>query len=197
MWISGIPAVLQPTAKWPGPAALTAQATSGSLSARSTAVYAAALIDIGPLLPQRVGNRFLPGDVDLGAIDARNPVIRRPHSSAQLMSDLTGGAEHKKFHRETSRSIIEMARQFREHRLPAILVRQQRFFLLDRPSDGERGIVPPKPAVVLGRIIAVHLVDDLGVGLERAEPVGKPLGNIALVVFLGAEHDTDMMPVGW
>src|SRR5207237_10645881 len=59
--------------------------------------------DIGPLLPQRVGNRFLPGDVDLGAIDARNPVIRRPHSSAQLMSDLTGGTEHKKFHRETSR----------------------------------------------------------------------------------------------
>src|SRR5205814_8306649 len=85
--------------------------------------------DIGPLLPQRVSNRFLPGDVDRGAIDARNPVIRRPHSSAQLMSDLTGGAEHKKFHRESSRSIIEMARQFREHRLPAILVRQQRFFL--------------------------------------------------------------------
>src|SRR4030088_1836370 len=69
--------------------------------------------DIGALLPQRVGNRFLPGDVNLGAIDARNPVIRRSHSSAQLMSDLTGGAEHKKFHRETSRSIIEMARQFR------------------------------------------------------------------------------------
>src|ERR1051325_3107970 len=113
------------------------------------------------------------------------------------MTDLAGGAEHEKLHRETSRSRTEMARQFCAHRLPAILVRQQRLSLLDRPGDGKGGVVPPKPPVMLGRIVAVHLVDDLGIGLERAEPVGKSLGNKELVAFLGAEHEPDMMPVGW
>src|SRR5690348_4907484 len=113
------------------------------------------------------------------------------------MTDLAGSAEHEKFHRETSRSTTEMARQFREHRLPAILVRQQRLCILDRPGDGKGGIVPLEPPVVLRRIIPVHLVDDLGIGLERAEPVGKSLGNEELVAFIRAEHEPDMMPVGW
>src|SRR5205807_95560 len=94
------------------------------------------------------------------------------------------------------RSITEMARQFCEDRLPAILVRQQRLSILDRPGAGKGGIVPPEPPVMFRRIVAVHLVDDLGIGLERAEPVGKPLGNKELVAFLGTEHETHMMSVG-
>jgi len=48
---------------------------------------------------------------------------------------------------------------------------------------------------VFGRVIAVYLVDDLGVRLERAKAVGKPFRHEQLVAFGRAQHDCDMAAV--
>ena len=48
---------------------------------------------------------------------------------------------------------------------------------------------------MLGRIVAVDLVDDLGVGLERAKPMGKPFRDKQLIALGAVQHDRDMMAV--
>src|SRR5947209_3451327 len=76
--------------------------------------------------------------------------------------------------------------------MPAILVRQQRRALIDRPGDAERRVIPQKPAIMLGRIVTIHLVNHLGIGFEGTVAVGKPLGYENLIPLASAQLDSDM-----
>ena len=73
--------------------------------------------------------------------------------------------------------------------MPLIFLGKHDRIRLDRPMDTEGWIVPEEAPIMLGRIIAVHLVYDLCVRLERTKAVGKPLWNENLVPFGGAEQD--------
>src|SRR6516225_3258700 len=81
----------------------------------------------------------------------------------------------------------------RQDRMFPILVGRQHFVRRYRPGDAESGIAPQEAAIVLGRIVGAHLVDDLGIRLERAIAVGKPFGYEDLVPVGSAEHGGDMM----
>ena len=54
----------------------------------------------------------------------------------------------------------EESRQTREDRVFAISVGEQRLVGRYRPGDAESGIAPQQAAIVLGRVIGAHLVDD-------------------------------------
>src|SRR5262245_21286284 len=68
-----------------------------------------------------------------------------------------------------------------EPRMPPIAVGQHGLAFSGRPGDGEGGIVPGDAALALGPIGRGHLVENLGVRLERAEAVSEALRNPDLV----------------
>src|SRR5271169_3359224 len=90
------------------------------------------------------------------------------------------------------RRTLEKSRQTREDRVFAISIGEQRFVGRYRPGDAESRIAPQQAAIVLGRIIGVHLINDLGIGLERAIAMGKSFRYEDLVPVGSAEHRRDM-----
>src|ERR1700746_3235796 len=75
--------------------------------------------------------------------------------------------------RRNRRLMPEESRQVGQDRVFAIFIGQQRLVGRYRPGNTESRIAPQQPAIVLGRIIGVHLVNDLGIGLERAIAMGE------------------------
>jgi hypothetical protein len=69
---------------------------------------------------------------------------------------------------------LEKSRQVGQDRVFAVFVGDQRFIPRNRPGDAERGIAPQEAAIMLGRIVGAHLVDNLRIGLQRAIAVGNP-----------------------
>jgi hypothetical protein len=83
-----------------------------------------------------------------------------------------------------------------EYRVPSILVRQYRVVGLYWPSNAEGRIIPKHASIMLGGIIAIDLIDNLGGGFESAIAMGEPLRYEDLVPLGGAEHDCHMPPKG-
>jgi len=65
-----------------------------------------------------------------------------------------------------------------------------------RPVDGELGIVPQDTPIMLRRIVFVHLVEDMGMGRQRAEAMGEPLRHEQLPSVLRAEDEALPSPEG-
>ena len=121
---------------------------------------------------------------------------RRSHTASRsVRSPLTCAGVHIAGHRDIrhGRLMSEMPRQTSQDWVFPILVRHQRFVGRYRPGDAESGIAPQEAAIVLGRIVGAHLVDDLGIRLERAIAVGESLRYEDLVPIGSREHRSDMM----
>ena len=78
----------------------------------------------------------------------------------------------------------------------AVLVGQHRGGRRDRPGDAEIGIVPQHAAIVRRRVGARHLVEHLGVGLERAEAVREADRHEELRPVLGRNLGGDVAAEG-
>src|SRR3954447_25760671 len=81
----------------------------------------------------------------------------------------------------------KMDRRLAQPRLVPVLLGQQRSIARHRPVDRQVVIIPGKPEIVFARIIAVCLVDDLSIRLERTEPVRKPFRQKKLITLRCAQ----------
>src|SRR6266851_2550087 len=66
-----------------------------------------------------------------------------------------------------------------------------------RPADPERRIIPADAARKIRRVELRHLIEDLGLILERLESMREALGNVKHVALLRREHDAEMLLKHW
>src|SRR5580704_14671653 len=92
--------------------------------------------------------------------------------------------------------MMRIVREVGQYRVPSILVRQYRVAGLYRPSNAEGGIIPKQASIMLGGIIDIDLIDNLGGGFQSAIAMGEPLRYEDLVPLGGAEQDCHMPPKG-
>ncbi len=61
-----------------------------------------------------------------------------------------------------------------------------------RPRDPERPIIPPYTPSMLRRVKFRHLIENLGVVLQRHKSVGKTLGDVKHLVIIRAKDQAEM-----
>jgi hypothetical protein len=57
---------------------------------------------------------------------------------------------------------------------------------LDRPTHAKRGVVPEETPLVVPRIGRIHLIQNLRVGLQRAETVCEAIRDKKLIALFGS-----------
>ena len=102
----------------------------------------------------------------------------------QLRPPLPGGAARRGAARagRAARLTASQARWSGQARSRSEMMRS----LGGRPVDAEGGVVPADPARGLGHVVVRHLVEDLGVVLERLVALREPFGNVGQALVRGA-----------
>src|SRR5262245_40117196 len=91
-----------------------------------------------------------------------------------------------------SRTVDEMRRQIAQARMRPILVRQNSLRPGQRPGNAKVRIIPRQAPIALGGVKIRHLVDHLGLGLERTKTVRKAFGYPQLRPVVGGEGCRNM-----
>src|SRR5215208_913334 len=77
-----------------------------------------------------------------------------------------------------------------------VRIRRTGHTLAHRPLDSKVRIVPQNTAVAFARVVIRRLVNNLGIGFKRAQPVGKALWNQQLPPVLRRQLGGDMTAEG-
>ena len=81
-----------------------------------------------------------------------------------------------------------------EQRRRAVLFGDDQARRIDRPVDAHSGVIEADRAIMVRRISVAHLVEHLGIVLERHKPVGKAFGDEQLIPFRRGKHETRPAP---